>query len=96
MHSNRPTSSGLHILVTLCIDVRNNVAYVWQNLSVFTQKRYFKVILGPNDKKNLKKCKIRASVFNHVKSSFCYRVFAEDYFAPLGKDHLMASVSTLH
>ena len=30
-------TNGLQILVMLCNDVRKNVAYIWQNLSVFTQ-----------------------------------------------------------
>ena len=36
MNKNRKTSSGLQNLVTLWIDAYNNVAYIWQNLEVFT------------------------------------------------------------
>ena len=38
---------GLQILVMLWNAIRNNVAYIWQNVCVFTQKRDLKVVLGP-------------------------------------------------
>ena len=34
----------LHILATLCIEDRNNVILIWQNLNVFMQKPDFKVV----------------------------------------------------
>ena len=40
----------LQILVTLCIEVHNYVVYIWQNLSVFTQKCDFKKVLWSYDK----------------------------------------------
>ena len=42
--------SGLQILVMLCYDVRNSVAYKWENLSGFTQNCDLNVVLGSYDK----------------------------------------------
>ena len=41
--------SGLQILVTLCIDVRNNVAIYCKIFAFYTQKRDSKVVFGSYD-----------------------------------------------
>ena len=73
------------IQVTLCIGDHNIVVYIWQNRCVFTQKRYFKVVLGSNDKQNLTIGKPRIlslsqtrvinsiNISTHVRSSVYYR-----------------------
>ena len=44
------TTIDLHTLVMICIDGHNNFVFIWQNLSVFTQKHDFKVVLWSDDK----------------------------------------------